>query len=127
MKATIKNQKRINKVKLAIVAVCVLLVGSSMAVAEENLLLASLSRTTPLEDFENYDRFPGYHRETREVDNEKKIKVEMDIIEEIKKADQEDALDTAVSSVAWVGKKALDGYVILNGDYGKLLTGFLTD
>ena len=122
MKATIKNQ-----IKLAIVAVCVLFIGSSVAVAEETLLLASLTRITPLEDFENYDKFPGYHREAVQAENEKEIKVEMDIIEEIKRADQEDAVDTAVSSVAWVGKKALDGYVILNGDYGKLLTGFLSD
>jgi len=53
MKAPIKNQ-----IKLAIVAVCVLLIGSSFAVAEETLLLASLSRTTPLEDFEDFDRWP---------------------------------------------------------------------
>ena len=122
MKATIKNT-----IKLAIVAVCVLLIGSSVAVAEEKMLLASLTRITPLEDFEDFDRFPGYHKEAREVEAEKEIKVEVDIIEEIKQADQEDAVDTAVSSVAWVGKKAVDGYVILNGDYGKLLTGFFTD
>ena len=122
MKATIKNQ-----IRLAIVAVCVLLIGSSVAVAEETLLLASLTRVTPLEDVEDYDRFPGYHKEAREVDNQKEIKVEMDIIEEIKKADKEDAVDTAVSSVAWVGKRAVDSYVILNGDYGRLLTGLLSD
>lgn len=126
MKAIIKNQTR-KQISVAIVAVCVLFIGSSVAVAEEPLLLASLTRITPLEDFENYDKFPGYHRETLKAENETEIKVEMDIIEEIKRADQEDALDTAVSSVAWVGKKAIDGYTILNGDYGKLLTGLLTD
>ena len=122
MKATIKNQ-----IKLAIVAVCVLFIGSSVAVAEETLLLASLTRITPLEDFENYDKFPGYHRETLKAENETEIKVEMDIIEEIKQADQEDAVDTAVSSVAWVGKKAIDGLVVLNGDYPSLFMGFLSD
>ena len=122
MKATIKNT-----IKLAIVAVCVLLIGSSVAIAEETLLLASLTRVTPLEDFDDFDRFPGYHKEAREVEAEKEITVEVDIIEEIKQADQKDTVDTAVSSVAWVGKKAVDGYVILNGDYGKLLTGFFTD
>jgi hypothetical protein len=122
MKATIKNY-----IKLAIVAACVLLVGSSVAVAEEKILLASLTRVTPLEDFEDFDRFPGYHKETREMENKKEIKVEIDVLEEIKKADQKDAVDTVVSSAAWVGGKAVDGYVILNGDYGKLLTGFFTD
>ena len=122
MKATIKNT-----IKLAIVAVCVLLIGSSVAVAEEKMLLASLTRVTPLEDFEDFDRFPGYHKEARDIETKEEIAVEMDILEEIKQADQKDAVDTAVSSVAWVGKKAIDGYVILNGDYGKLLTGFFTD
>jgi hypothetical protein len=122
MKATIKNQ-----IKLAIVVICVLFIGSSVAIAEETLLLASLSRTTPIEEIEDFDRFPGYHKEAREVESKKEIKVEMDIIEEIKKADQNDTVDTAVSSVAWVGKKAVDSYVILNGDYGRLLTGLLSD
>ena len=122
MKAIIKNQ-----IRLAIVAVCVLLIGSSVAVAEETLLLASLTKVTPLEDFENYEKFPGYHREAREVDTEKEIKVEIDLIEDIKKADQEDTVETVASSVAWVGSKAVDSYVILNGDYGRLLTGFLSD
>jgi len=71
MKATIKNQ-----IKLAIVAVCVLFIGSSVVVAEETLLLASLSHTTPLEELEDFDRFPGYHKEARNVENKKEIKVE---------------------------------------------------
>ena len=87
MKATIKKQT-MNKISMAIVAVCVLFVGSSVAVAEETLLLASLTRITPLEDFENYDKFPGYQREAVQAEDEKEIKVEMDIIEEIKKADR---------------------------------------
>mgnify|MGYP001828729232 CR=1 FL=1 len=122
MKATIKNQ-----IKMAIIAVCVLLIGSSVAVAEETLLLASLTRVTPLEDVENYDRFPGYDREALKIANAKEIKVETDVLEDIKKADKKDTVDTVVSSAAWVGGKAIDGYVILNGDYGKLLTGLLSD
>jgi hypothetical protein len=122
MKATIKNQ-----IRLAIVVACVLLIGFSVAVAEETLLLASLSRTTPLEEFEDFDRFPGYQKEARDVENKNEIKVEIDVLEEIKKADQNDTVDTVASSVAWVGGKAVDSYVILNGDYGKLLTGLLSD
>ena len=122
MKATIKNT-----IKLAIVAVCVLFVGSSLAVAEETLLLASLSRTSPIEELEDFDRFPGYHKEAREVETKKEITVEMDILEEIKKADQNDAVDTAVSTASWMGKKAVDGLVVLNGDYPSLFLGFLSD
>ena len=122
MKATIKNT-----IKLAIVAVCVLLIGSSVAVAEETLLLASLSRTTPLEELENFDRFPGYHKEARDVETKKEITVEMDILEEIKRADQNDTVDTVVSSASWMGKKAIDGLVVLNGDYPSLFMGFLSD
>ena len=122
MKATIKNQ-----IRLAIVAVCVLFVGSSIAVAEETLLLASLSRTTPLEELEDFDRFPEYHKEARDVETKKEITVEMDILEEIKKADQNDAVDTAASTASWVGKKAIDGLVVLNGDYPSLFMGFLSD
>ena len=123
MKATIKNQ-----IKLAIVVACaVLFIGPSVAVAEETLLLASLSRTTPLEEFEDFDRFPGYHKGEREVDNENKMKVEIDVLEEIKKADQNDTVDTVVSSASWIGSKAVDGYVVLNGDYPSLFMGFLSD
>ena len=122
MKATIKNQ-----IRLAIIVVCVLLIGSSVAVAEETLLLASLSRTTPLEEFEDFDRFPGYQKEARDVENKKEIKVEIDVLEEIKKADQNDTVDTVVSSASWIGRKAVDGYVVLNGDYPSLFMGLLAD
>ena len=122
MKATIKNT-----IKLAIVAVCVLFVGSSVAVAEETLLLASLTRTAPIEELEDFDRFPGYHKEAREVETKKEIKVEMDVLEEIKRADQNDTVNTVVSSASWVGKKAVDGLVVLNGDYPSLFMGFLSD
>ena len=122
MKATIKNT-----IKLAIVAACVLFVGSSVAVAEETLLLASLTRTTPLEELEDFDRFPGYHKEARDVETKKEITVEMDILEEIKRADQNDTIDTVVTSASWVGKKAVDGLVVLNGDYPSLFMGFLSD
>ena len=122
MKATIKNQ-----IKPAIVAACILFVGSSVAVAEEALLLASLSKTTPLEELEDFDRFPGYHKEAFEVDTKKEITVEMDILEEIKRADQADTIDTVVTSASWVGKKAVDGLVVLNGDYPSLFMGFLSD
>ena len=122
MKATIKNT-----IKLAIVAACVLFVGSSVAVAEETLLLASLTRTTPLEELEDFDRFPGYHKEARDVETKKEITVEMDILEEIKSADQNDTVDTVVTSASWVGKKAVDGLVVLNGDYPSLFMGFLSE
>ena len=122
MKTTIKNQ-----IRLAIIAVCVLFIGSSIAVAEETLLLASLTKVTPLENFEDFDRFPGYHKEAREVDNENKMKVEIDVLEEIKRADQNDTVDTVVSSASWVGSKAVDGYTILNGDYPSLFIGLLSD
>ena len=123
MKATIKNQ-----IRLAIVATLVVLfVAPSVAVAEETLLLASLTKVTPLEDFEDFDRFPGYHKEARDVADDNKMKVEIDIIEEIQKEGNADTVDTVVSSAAWVGGKALDSYVILNGDYGKLLTGLFSE
>ena len=122
MKAIIKKQ-----IKLATIAVCVFFVGSSVAVAEETRLLASLSRTTPFEEFENLDRFPGYHKEAREVETKKEITVEMDVLEEIRKADQNDTVDTVVSSASWVGKKAVEGLVVLNGDYPSLFMGFLSD
>ena len=122
MKATIKNQ-----IKLAIVAVCVLFVGSSVAVAEETLLLASLSRTSPIEELEDVDRFPGYRKEARDVEAKKEITVEMDILEEIKRADRNDTVDTVVSTASWMGKKAVDGLVVLNGDYPSLFMGFLSD
>ena len=122
MKATIKNT-----IKLAIVAVCVLLIGSSVAVAEEALLLASLSRTSPIEELEDVDRFPGYHKEARDVETRNEIKVELDILEEIKRADRNDTVDTVISSASWVGKKAVDGLVVLNGDYPSLFMGFLSD
>ena len=92
MRATIKNQTRKNQIKMAIIAVCVLFIGSSVAVAEETLLLASLTRATPLEDLDNYDRFPGYDREAREIANQKKIEVKTDVLEEIKKAEKIDVL-----------------------------------
>ena len=116
-----------NQIKLAIVAVCVLLIGSSLAVAEETLLLASLTRTTPLEELEDFDRFPGYHKEARDVETKKEITVEMDILEEIKSSDQNDTVDTVVTSASWVGKKAVDGLVVLNGDYPSLFMGFLSE
>ena len=123
MRETIKN-----KIRLAIMVPCMaLLMGSSMAAAEDTVLLASLTRVTPLEDLESYDRFPGYHREAREVESKKEINVEVDMIDELKKADQNDTVDTVVSSTSWVSKKAVDGYVILNGDYPSLLMGFLSD
>ena len=123
MKATIKNQ-----IRLAIVVACaVLFIGPSVAVAEETLLLASLTRVTPIDTFDNYDRFPGYHREAHKETKKSKMKVEIDIIEDIKKENNADAVDTVVSSAAWVGGKAFDSYVILNGDYGRLLTGFFTE
>ena len=127
MKTIIHNQTR-NKIRLAIVAVCmVLLMGSSLAIAEEPLMLASLTRNTPLEDIENYDRFPGYHKEAREMENKKEIKVEIDVLEEIEKAEHKDAVDTIVSSTEWVGNKAVDSYMILNGDYPRLFMGLFSD
>jgi hypothetical protein len=123
MKATIKNQ-----IRLAIVVACaVLFIGPSVAVAEETLLLASLTRVTPIDTFDNYDRFPGYHREARKETKISKMKVEIDIIKDIQKENNADAVDTMITSAEWVGGKALDSYVILNGDYGRLFTGFISD
>ncbi|MBW1893649.1 MAG: hypothetical protein JRI91_08140 [Deltaproteobacteria bacterium] len=123
MKATIKNQ-----IRLAIVVACaVLFIGPSVVVAEETLLLASLTRVTPLDTFDNYDRFPDYHREARKEADEKEIKVEIDVIKDIQKEANADTVDTVITSAAWVGGKALDSYVILNGDYGKLLTGLFSE
>ena len=128
MKAIIKNQTRKNRIRLAIAAACVvLLIGPSVAVAGEPLMLASLNRITPLDTFDEYDPFPEYHREARIEDHEKEIQVDTDVIEEIKRAENTDAVDTAAASVAWVGGKAIDGYEILNGDYGQLLTGLLSE
>ena len=73
MKATIKNQ-----IRLVILIVCaVFLAGPAMAVAEETLLLASLTRTKQVEEFKNFDFFPDYHREARmkaKAEKENKMK-----------------------------------------------------
>ena len=123
MKTTIKNQFR-----LAIVVACaVLFIGPSVAVAEETLMLASLTRVTPIDTFENYDRFPGYHREARKEAKKSKMKVEIDIIEDIKKENNADTVDTMVTSAEWIGGKAVDSYVVLNGDYGRLFTMLFSD
>ena len=123
MKATIKNQ-----IRLTIVVACaVLFIGPSVAVAEETLLLASLTRVTPLDTLDNYDRFPGYHREARKETEKSKMKVEIDIIEDIKKENNADTVDTMVTSAEWISGKAVDSYVVLNGDYGSLFTMLFSD
>ena len=104
MRETIKN-----KIRLAIMVPCMaLLMGSSMAAAEDTVLLASLTRVTPLEDLESYDRFPGYHREAREVESKKEIKVEVDMIDELKKADKNDNQDAFTLCGRRVKKRVVD-------------------
>jgi len=92
-----------------------------------NFRAESLTRVTPIDDFHNYDPLPVYHREARKEANEKKIKVEIDVIEDIQKENNADTVDTVVSSAALVGSKAVDSYVILNGDYPRLFMGFFSD
>jgi hypothetical protein len=106
MKATIKNQ-----IRLVIVVVCaVLLVGPAMAVAEETMLLASLSRTKQTEEFKDYDFFPEYHREARvkeHAEKERKMK-EMNEIAAGKKI---------VSDAEWLSENVIIPYELLNADY----------
>ena len=128
MKATIKNQ-----IRLAIVAVCVVLfIAPSAVIAEETLLLASLTRITPLEDY-HHDPFMDIRKEARKEADEKELKVKIDIIEDIQKAEdvhkeqKADTVDKVVTSAAWAGDKALSAYQVLNGDYTKPFFGFLSD
>ena len=93
MKAIIKNQ-----IRLAIVAACIFLLGPTVFVAEETSMLASPTRTTPIDTFDRDDKSSKYHREALEETNEKKMKVEMNMIENIKKEDKEDIYDTMVAS-----------------------------
>ena len=106
MKATIKNQ-----IRLVIVIVCAaLLAGPAMAMAEETLLLASLSRTKHVDEFKDLDLFPDYHQETRmkaKAEKERKMK-EMNEIAVGKKI---------VSDAEWVSENVIIPYELLNGDF----------
>jgi hypothetical protein len=81
-----------------IVAFIVLLFGLTVFLAEETSMLASQTRATPIDTFDRDDTFSKYHREALEETNEKKMKVEMNMIENIKKEDKEDIYDTMVAS-----------------------------
>jgi len=95
MKEIIKKQ-----IRLAIIAVfIVLLLGPYVFVAEETSILASQTSITPIDTFDRDDKFPMYHKEALEEANEKKVKVEINVIENIKKEDKADIFDTMVASL----------------------------
>ena len=95
MKAIIKNKSR-----LVIIAACiVLLLGPTLFEAEETSMLASQTRATPIDTFDRDDIFPKYHREPLEETNEKKMKIEMNVIENIKKEAKAEIYDNMVASL----------------------------
>ena len=110
MKAIIKNQ-----IRLVIVIVCVvLLAGPAMAVAEETLLLASLTRTKQADEFKDFDFFPDYHREARIKAKAEKAK-KMKIMKEI-------AVDEKiVSDAEWMSKNVIIPYEVMTADYVGLI------
>lgn len=115
MKATIKNQ-----IRLAIVIVCaVLFIVPVTAVAEETLLLASLTRTKPADEFKNYDFFPEYHREARM----KKEIQKAEKMEEMKKIAIDEKI---VSDAEWIGRNAIVPYEVMTGDYVGLIDRVLS-
>jgi hypothetical protein len=106
MKATIKNQ-----IRLVIVIVCALLfIAPAISVAEETLLLASLTRTRQTDEFKGYDFFPEHHRETRMAEKAQQTE-KMKMLKEI-------ALDEkVVSDAEWLSKNAIIPYEIITADY----------
>ena len=114
MKATIKNQ-----IRLVIVIVCaVLFIVPATAVAEETLLLASLTRAKPADEFKRFDFFPDYHREARIKEKAHKA--------EKMKAMKKIALDEKiVSDAEWLGVDAIP-YEVMNGDYVGLVDRVLS-
>jgi len=110
MKATIKNQ-----IRLVIVIVCAaLLTAPAMAVAEETLLLASLTRTRQTDEFKGYDFFPEYHREARMAEKARQAE-KMNMLKEA-------ALDEkVVSDAEWLSKNAIIPYEVMTADYVGLI------
>jgi len=115
MKATIKNQ-----IRLAIVIVCaVLFIVPATAVAEETLLLASLTRTKPADEFNKFDFFPDYHREARMKEKAHKA-------EKMKAMKEIAADELIVQNADWVSKNAIIPYEVMNGDYVGLVDRVLS-
>jgi len=110
MKATIKNQ-----IRLVTMIVCaVLLTAPAMAVAEETLLLASLTRTRQADEFKGYDFFPEHHREARMAEKTRQAE-KMKMLKEI-------AVDEKiVSDAEWLGKNAIIPYEVITADYVGLI------
>jgi hypothetical protein len=97
------------------VIVCaVLLAGPAMAVAEETLLLASLTRTRQADEFRDYDFFPEYHREAR-VEEQARKADKMNLLKKV-------ALDEkVVSDAEWLSKNAIIPYEVMTADYVGLI------
>jgi len=110
MKATIKNQ-----IRLAIVIVCaILFIVPAIVVAEETLLLASLTRTRQTDEFKNFDFFPEYHREARMAEKTQQAE-KMNMLKAI-------AVDEKVISDAeWLSKNAIIPYEVITADYVGLI------
>ena len=110
MKATIKNQ-----IRLAIVIVCaVLFIVPAISVAEETLLLASLTRTRQADEFKAFDFFPEHHREAR-VKEQAQQAEKMNMLKAI-------AVDEKiVSDAEWLSKNAIIPYEVMTADYVGLI------
>jgi len=110
MKAINKNQ-----IRLVIVIVCaVLLTAPAIVVAEETLLLASLTRTRQADEFKGYDFFPEHHREAKK-NLEAQRAEKMKMLKEI-------ALDEkVVSDAEWLSKNAIVPYEVMTADYVALI------
>ncbi len=104
-----------NPIRLGIVIVCaVLLAGPAMSVAEETLLLASLTRTRQADEFKNYDFFPEYHREAQKnLEARRAEKTNM-----LKKITVQEKV---VSDAEWLSKNAIIPYEIMTADYVGLI------
>ena len=114
MKATIKNQ-----IRLTIVIVCaVLFIVPATAVAEETLLLASLTRTKPADEFKDFDFFPDYHREARIKEKAHKAK-------KMKEMKEIAADELIVQNADWVSKNAIIPHEVITADYVGLIERML--
>jgi hypothetical protein len=110
MKATIKNQ-----IRLAIVIVCaVLFIAPAISVAEETLLLASLTRTKQVEEFKGFDFFPDYHRETRVKEKAQKER-------KMKEMTKIAAGEKIASDAEWLSENAMLPYEVITVNYTRLI------
>jgi len=102
MKATIKNQ-----IRFAIVIIIAFsFIGTATVSAEETLLLASIDRSAPTDELQNYDFFPKYHREAQKKEAERKERA------------RENVVDKFVTDAEWVGGTVYAPVAVVTGEFG---------